>query len=89
MQPMLPAVARYLEIQPDVWVLPVGITGTEALFPVGDVRVRPARIHLRIGTPLRAQHLLTVTNQHRQTMMDAIGLTIAALLGFSRTDARN
>jgi 1-acyl-sn-glycerol-3-phosphate acyltransferase len=80
MQPMLPAVARYLEIQPDVWVLPVGITGTDALFPVGDVRVRPARIHLRIGTPLRAHHLLNVTNQHRQTMMDAIGLMIAELL---------
>lgn len=77
MQPMLPAAARYLEILPDAWVLPLGITGTESLFPVGDARVRPARVELRIRTPLRVHRLLAATNEHRQTMMDVVGLLIA------------
>ena len=80
MQPMLPAVARYLESRPEAWVVPVGITGTEALFPVGDARVRPARVHVRVASPLRAHRVLTATNAHRQTTMDVVGLLIADLL---------
>src|SRR5262249_52330999 len=33
MEPFLSAVARYIEA-PDAWVLPVGLVGTERLFPV-------------------------------------------------------
>ena len=43
MQRSLPAVARYVEAAPGAWVLPVGITGTEALFPVGEAAVRLAQ----------------------------------------------
>ena len=35
MQPMLPGVARYLDV-PGTWALPVGLTGPEALFPVDE-----------------------------------------------------
>src|SRR5689334_7136721 len=34
LQPLLAGATRYLDL-PDLWILPVGITGTEALFPVG------------------------------------------------------
>ena len=79
MQPMLAAVARYLDTS-DTWVLPVGITGTEAFFPVGDVTVRPTRVRLCVGAPVRVDRLMVTSSGHRQTMMDVIGLMIAELL---------
>ena len=44
LQPMLPGVTRYLD-GPDTWILPVGIIGTEALFPVGDDTLHPVQMH--------------------------------------------
>jgi 1-acyl-sn-glycerol-3-phosphate acyltransferase len=79
MQRMLAGVARYMET-PGTWVVPVGVAGTEALFPIGGVTVRPARVSLSIGTPVRADRLATLAAGHRQTMMDIVGLRIAALL---------
>jgi hypothetical protein len=76
---MLAGVARYLET-PGTWVLPVGLAGSEALFPIGDVTVRPARVYLSIGTPVRADRLASVTDGHRQTVMDVVGLMISELL---------
>ena len=80
MQRMLPAVARYVEAVPGAWVLPVGLVGSEALFPVGDVTIRPARVELNIGAPLRADELTARNDRHRQAAVDAIGQMIAALL---------
>jgi 1-acyl-sn-glycerol-3-phosphate acyltransferase len=80
MQRFLSAVARYVEAAPDAWVLPVGIAGTESLFPVGEVTVRPTCVDLHIGRPLRAHRLVTICDGHRQTMMDVVALLIAGLL---------
>ena len=80
MQRALPAVARYVEAVPDAWVLPVGITGTEALFPVGDPTVRPTTVTLHIGAPLPAHRLMAECGGRRQTMVDLVGLRIAELL---------
>jgi len=79
MQRMLAGVARYLEV-PGAWVLPVGLTGSELLFPIGDVTVRPARLDVTIGTPMRTDPLLPLVMRHRQTAMDLVGLTIAELI---------
>jgi 1-acyl-sn-glycerol-3-phosphate acyltransferase len=79
MQRMLAGVARYLEV-PGAWVLPVGLTGSELLFPIGDVTVRPARVDLTIGAPMRTDALLPLASRHRQTAMDLIGLAIAELI---------
>lgn len=79
MQRMLAAVARYLEV-PGAWVLPVGLTGSELLFPIGDVTVRPARVDVTIGTPMRTDALLQLATRHRQTAMDLVGLAIAELI---------
>jgi 1-acyl-sn-glycerol-3-phosphate acyltransferase len=79
MQPMLPAVARYLEV-PGTLVLPVGITGTDSLFPIGDELVHAVAIVARIGGALDAGELVSHAGGDRRQMMDIIGYTIAALL---------
>ena len=54
MQPMLAGVTRYLEV-PGTTVLPVGIVGTEALFPIGEDALHPVRVEVRVGHPIDAQ----------------------------------
>lgn len=79
MQRMLAATARYLEV-PGTWVVPAGLTGSEALFPVDGSRLRPACVTLTLGRPLRSDALLAATAGDRRVAMDAIGLAIAQLL---------
>jgi 1-acyl-sn-glycerol-3-phosphate acyltransferase len=79
LQPMLPAVSRYLD-DSGAWVLPVGIAGSEALFPIGDHKIHPVSIVVRIGRPMRAAVLVQRTAGNRRLMMDVVGLAIAALL---------
>jgi 1-acyl-sn-glycerol-3-phosphate acyltransferase len=79
MQRMLPGVARYLDV-PGVAVLPVGIVGTEALFPVGDDEVHPAQVVVRIGAPIDARTIEACASGDRRLIVDAIGLAIAELV---------
>lgn len=79
MRPLLAAVARYLEV-PDVWVLPVGLTGPEHLFPVGDTNISPRRVVMTLGAPFPASAILSRAGRDRRLAMDAIGLSIARLL---------
>lgn len=79
LQPMLTGVGRYLE-RPDTWVLPAGVTGTEALFPVDDATVRPACVTLTLGRPIRTDALITESRGGRRLMVDTVGLAIAELL---------
>ena len=79
MQETLAGVARYLEV-PGTTVLPAGLTGAEALFPVGVNSVTPARVVLRLGRSFAADALRVAAGGNRRIMMDAIGLAIAELL---------
>lgn len=79
LQPMLPGVARYLE-RPQTWVLPIGLIGTESLFPVGDATIHPARLTLTVGAPISARALSDATRGERRLLMDAVGVAIAELL---------
>jgi 1-acyl-sn-glycerol-3-phosphate acyltransferase len=79
MQPMLAAVARYLEVA-DAWVMPAGLTGSEALFPLGGATVYSSRVGMRLGQPFRAEALLARANGDRRLAMDAIGLAVADVL---------
>jgi 1-acyl-sn-glycerol-3-phosphate acyltransferase len=79
MQPLLPAVARYCEV-PDAVLLPVGIIGTESLFPIGDEFVHAVPIVACIGAPIDAARLCAQSRGDRRVMMDAVGRSIAALL---------
>ncbi len=79
MQEILAGVTRYLE-SPGTWVLPVGIVGSEALFPIGDEKIHPVAIVTRIGRPIEARVLRERAGGDRRIMMDAVGLAIAQLL---------
>jgi 1-acyl-sn-glycerol-3-phosphate acyltransferase len=79
MQQLLSGVTRYLEL-PDTWVLPVGLVGSEALFPIGDETVHSVRVVGRVGVPIRAAELEAQSGGDRRVMMDTVGTAIAALL---------
>src|SRR6185369_867713 len=79
MQPLLAGVARYLEA-PGVSILPMGITGTERLFPIGEGALTAVPLTLRIGEPIKASTLRERTGGNRQAMMDMVGAAIAQLL---------
>jgi 1-acyl-sn-glycerol-3-phosphate acyltransferase len=79
MQPLLGGVTRYLDL-PRTWVMPVGITGSEAMFPVGDDRLHSVPIVVRFGRPILSDELRERTGDNRRHMMDVIGLAIAELL---------
>jgi 1-acyl-sn-glycerol-3-phosphate acyltransferase len=79
MQRFLPGVARYLKV-PGIRILPVGIAGPEALFPVGTDRIQPAHMVMRLGRAMSADALLDRAGGDRRLTMDAIGLAVAELL---------
>jgi 1-acyl-sn-glycerol-3-phosphate acyltransferase len=79
LQPLLPGVTRYLDV-PGVWILPLGLTGSDAMFPVGDQKIHPARIDACVGRPIEAHALRERAGGDRRLMMDVVGLAIAAVL---------
>jgi 1-acyl-sn-glycerol-3-phosphate acyltransferase len=79
MQRLLPGVARYLD-SPGTSILPVGIAGSEALFPIDEGSLNPVRLQVSIGAPIQADALRARCGGSRQRVMDAIGVAIAALL---------
>jgi 1-acyl-sn-glycerol-3-phosphate acyltransferase len=79
MQQTLTAVTRYFDF-PDVWVLPVGITGTEEMFPIGEDGLHPVRAIATVGVPIEARELHDGAKGDRRLMMDAVGAKIAQLL---------
>jgi 1-acyl-sn-glycerol-3-phosphate acyltransferase len=79
LQQMLSGVSRYLDPKGTL-ILPVGITGTEELFPVGDDTLHPVQAIARVGTPIDAAVLRDRCHGDRRLMMDVVGLAIAAQL---------
>jgi 1-acyl-sn-glycerol-3-phosphate acyltransferase len=79
MQPLLTGVTRYLTV-PGTFVLPVGIVGTDALFPIGEDGLHPVEIVARIGRPLDAAALESGAGGDARILVDAVGLAIAELL---------
>src|SRR5260370_42626938 len=73
MQPLLPGVARSLDC-PGTWILPVGLAGSEALFPIDEDLLNPVRIEIRIGPPIEAGALRERGHGNRRVIMDSIGL---------------
>jgi 1-acyl-sn-glycerol-3-phosphate acyltransferase len=79
MQPMLPGVARYFEGR-DALLLPIGIVGTDAAFPVGENRLHRVPLVARVGPPVEASALWESAGRVRRLAMDAMGLAIAEQL---------
>ena len=79
LQPLLAGVARYLK-GTAAWVLPIGITGTEKLFPIGEHSLNAVPITVRAGRPIPATVLSARTQGDRRLTMDVVGFAIAAVL---------
>lgn len=79
MQPLLAGVTRYFDV-PEVRVLPVAITGTETLFPIGEDALHPVQVVARVGAPIDVHTLREQAQGDRREMMDIIGRAIAAQL---------
>jgi len=76
---LLAGVIRYLD-GPEAWVMPVGISGTDTLFPVGGEALQNAPLLVCLGRPWRAHDLRARAHDDRRLMMDVVGLGIAAQL---------
>jgi 1-acyl-sn-glycerol-3-phosphate acyltransferase len=79
MQQFLSGTARYLEL-PDTWVLPIGIAGTEKLFPIDGAALHPVPITMNIGQPMLAADLRRQSRKDRRMMMNCVGYAVADLL---------
>src|SRR5262245_6811562 len=82
MEPFLAGVARYLApaTTPEPWVLPIGIAGTERLFPVETDSLKPVPLALAIGRPVPASLLDERIRGNRRLVMDCVGYAVAVLL---------
>jgi hypothetical protein len=58
----------------------VGLTGTEALFPIDDDSLHQVRVEVTIGAPFEAARLRSACGHDRRLPMDAIGCAIAERL---------
>ena len=79
LQQTLTGVARYLDF-PGAWILPIGITGTEQLFPIAEETLNPVRVVIKVGRPLPAAAIRDRVEGDRRLLMDVVGLMIAAEL---------
>ena len=79
MQQLLSGTARYLEL-PGTWVTPIGITGTERLFPIDGCILNPVPITMTIGPSFPASDLHERFGADRRLKMDDVGYAVAKLL---------
>ena len=76
LQPFKEGVA-YIAIKAGVPIVPVGITGTRAVIPMGSGVVKPGRVTLRVGDPIATEGL---TLKDRQAITDRVRESVSQLL---------
>jgi 1-acyl-sn-glycerol-3-phosphate acyltransferase len=76
MQPLLPGVARYFE-DDEVHVVPIGLTGTENMWAIGEERLGAATITMTIGRPFTAASARAQTHGKRRGFVEYLGAAIA------------
>jgi len=76
MHPFLPGVARYFE-RDDLIVLPIGLSGTEHMFAIGEERLGSAKIVMNVGAPFTAGSVRAVTGNNRRRFVDMLGAAVA------------
>lgn len=79
LQRLLAGVARYLDVE-GTQILPVSVTGTDGLFPIGEDGLHASTVVVRAGPPIDAAALREATDGNRQLIVDTIGFAIADLL---------
>ena len=82
MQRFLPGVSRYFETE-NLWVVPIGICGTEHLFAIGEKTLGSAPITMTIGCPISIDSIRARSGSDRRAFVDRLGQEVAALLPLS------
>jgi 1-acyl-sn-glycerol-3-phosphate acyltransferase len=79
MHSFLQGVSRYFEDEQQL-IIPVGLTGTEHMFAIGEKTLGSAKIAMMIGRPFTVASIKAATGSDRREFVDAIGREVAALL---------
>ena len=79
MQRFLPGVSRYFETE-NLWVVPIGIRGTEHMFAIGEQTLGSAPITMNIGRPISIESIRADNGSDRRAFMDRLGHEVAVLL---------
>jgi 1-acyl-sn-glycerol-3-phosphate acyltransferase len=79
MQPFLPGVARYFTV-PGLPVVPIGLSGTEHMFAIGEQTLSSAKIAMSIGAPIEADAIRAECGGDRRQFVDHLARAVAALL---------
>ncbi|MBS1835423.1 MAG: 1-acyl-sn-glycerol-3-phosphate acyltransferase [Acidobacteria bacterium] len=67
-----------IAIKAGVPIVPVGLTGTRAVVPMGSAVVRPGRVTLRVGDPIVTEGM---NPKERQVLTARVRESIASLIG--------
>ena len=78
-QPFLPGVARYFE-DDDVRIVPIGLTGTEQMYGIGEGSIGNAAITMTVGTPVTAGDVRARAGDSRRRFVDLLGAAVSELL---------
>ena len=70
--------AAYIAIKAGVPIVPVALTGTLAVLPMGSLNVRPGHVTMQVGDPIPTAHL---TLQNRGALTQELHDRVAELLG--------
>jgi 1-acyl-sn-glycerol-3-phosphate acyltransferase len=70
--------AAYIAIKAGVPVVPIALTGTFEVLPMGSANVRPGRVVLRVGEPIPTSELKL---QDRGRLTEELQERVAAMLG--------
>ena len=79
MQPFLAGVSRYFTV-PGLLVVPIGLSGTEHMFAIGEQRLSSAKIVMSIGPPMAADAIRAEVGTDRQRFVDCLASAVASLL---------
>ena len=79
MQPFLAGISRYFELD-DLWIVPMGLQGTERMFAIGEERLASVPIVLTIGAPIPVSDLRDRAGSDRRAFVDGLGTAVASVL---------
>jgi 1-acyl-sn-glycerol-3-phosphate acyltransferase len=79
MQPFLAGISRYFELD-ELWIVPMGLQGTERMFAIGEERLASVPIVLTIGAPLPVGDLRDRAGSDRRAFVDGLGKAVASVL---------
>lgn len=79
MQAFLPGVARYFE-NDDVMIVPIGLTGTEHMWGIGERQLGNASLTMTVGEPVTAGDVRRLVGDSRRAFVDHLGAAVAQAL---------